>query len=135
MVIPKDPFLLFKAYLVVIVFWILTRFLSPKQILPVFQTRVSKFFRYSQDQYSQLLAYLNFVLCHWPLRRCKNYCLIHCMVLFCVLKPFYKDLKIVFGIRRTDQKIYGHSWLENGGRLLFDSPTVPTQFERLDVYA
>ena len=134
-IIPKKPVLLLKVYMIVIFFWILTRFLSPKQILPFLQTEVSRFFHYSQDQYSQLLAYLNFALCHWPLRRCKSYCLIYCMVLFCVLKPFYKDLKIVFGVRRTNQKIYGHSWLESEEQPLFDSPTVPTQFKKLGTYA
>jgi len=135
MVLPEKPILLLKVYLIVIFFWILTRFLSPKEILPALQARISWFFQYSQDQHSQLLAYLNFVLSHWPFQACKNYCLIHCMVLFCVLRPFYKDLKIVFGLKRTDQKIQGHSWLENEGQPLFDSPIILTQFERLSAYA
>lgn len=135
MVIPKKPILLLKVYAIVIFFWVLTRFLNPRQILAVFQTRVRWFFRYSPDQYAQLRAYLNFVLCHWPLRSCKNYCLIYCMVLFCVLKPFYKDLKIVYGVKKTNQKIQGHSWLENEGQMLFESPVVLSQFERLSAYA
>ena len=135
MVIPKKPVLLLKVYLVAIVFWTLTRFLSPKQILPALQDKVSRFSHYSQDQYSQLLAYLNFILRHWPFRGFKNYCLIHCMVLFCDLKSLYKGLKIVFGVKKTNQKIQSHSWLENNGQSLFDAPTALTQYERLSVYA